>query len=44
MERGQITASGLPFLNLAGILDGDDGLVSEGLEKLDMAVRERTHL
>src|SRR5215813_1160557 len=32
-SRGELTIAGLQFLEQAHVLDGDDGLVSEGLEK-----------
>jgi hypothetical protein len=37
----QISGPGFEFLEQPHVLDGDHGLVSERLEKLDLLVRER---
>src|SRR5262249_49368586 len=41
---GQVRVAGLEFLEQTHVLDGDDGLVGEGLQQLDLLVGERSHL
>ena len=38
---GEVAVARLELLEQADVLDGDDGLVGEGLEQGDLAVRER---
>ena len=41
---GHLAIAGLQLLEQPHVLDGDDGLVGEGLEQLDLPVGERTDL
>ena len=41
---GEVPVAGLELLEQPDVLDGDDGLVGEGLEQLDLLVRERPGL
>ncbi len=41
---GQLARARLQLLEEADVLDGDDGLVGEGLEQLDLTIGERPRL
>ena len=41
---GQVTGARLHFIKQAHVVDGDHGLVSEGLKQRDLPVRERARL